>query len=95
MSEQDILDLFDELPRRVQAAVLSNVHSMRSRGVIGFWDYPLPVAEYIQASGLMGVRISDNGRVTFTQNDASRILRVHMRRLLESYGFEMPAQNSP
>lgn len=87
MELTDALDIFEELPHRVQVAVLSNLHAFRSRYSIWFTDYPRPVAEFIQASGLMVVEISSNG-VTFRVNEVTKLLRPHMRRLLEAHGVE-------
>jgi hypothetical protein len=88
VTDQDALDMFEELPRRVQTALLSNVHSLRSRGYLRFTDYPLPVAEVIASSGLMTVRIHDSGGVAFFANEQTKTLRRHMRHLLELYGIE-------
>lgn len=89
MIEQDVLDMFAELPHRVQTAVLSNAHSLRSKGYLSFTDYPLPVAEYIQGTGLMTVRIRDSGSVAFFANEQTRTLRRHMGKLLDMYEIEL------
>lgn len=88
MTLDDALDILSELPPRVQVAVISNLHAMRSRGLTCFHDYPLLIAEYIQASGLMNVQISASGYVRFSASETSRLLTRHMRTVLEIYGVE-------
>lgn len=84
----DALDIFEELPHRVQTSVLSNILMLRGHPCLRFTDYPLPVAEYIQASGLMTVRIYESGGVSFFANELTQQLKQHTRRLLELYGIE-------
>lgn len=83
----DVLDMFTELPRRVQVAVLSHMHSMRSRGLVAFSQYDMLVADYIAASGLMNVRKSENG-VRFSANENTAVLRANLRACLEMTGIE-------
>lgn len=93
MELQDALDIFEELPHRVQEAVISNLHAFRARYSIWFTEYPRPVAEYIQASGLMTVEFTPNG-VTFRVNETTKMLRPQMRRLLEAHSVEFVGARS-
>lgn len=81
-SAEDISDLFEELPRPVKVALLSNMQGLRSRTSIHFTEYPKEVAQYIEASGLMNVDWRANGGVRFSANDATRIIRQDLRKYL-------------
>jgi len=83
MSAEDLLDMFAELPRVVQVAILSHLHSFRSRGYIQFTDYPRHVADYISASGLLKVTISDYGLIRFYPNEHTTLMREHIGKLLQ------------
>lgn len=87
MTFEDALAMFEEMPRRVQVAILSHLHGMRSRGSIQFSEYDRVVAEYIEYSGLMRVKFTDGGGVRFYANENTELLKPHMRALLEAYGF--------
>src|SRR4051812_23084049 len=82
----DSLDMFAELPRPIQVAVLSHVHSMRSRGVVAFTHYDALTADYIEASGLLNVRKSEYG-VRFTANEQTAAIRANWRACLEMTGI--------
>jgi hypothetical protein len=86
LAPQDALDVFAELPHRVQVAVASHLHSLRSRGVVMFTDYDADVTAYIASSGLLNVRYGTSS-VVFTANDATRALRENWRAVLELVGF--------
>lgn len=82
----DISDMFEELPRRVQVAILSHVHSLRSKVSVNFTEYPQEVAEYIEASGLMNVDFRGNGAVRFQANEATKIIRANIGTYLKFVG---------
>ena len=101
-SPADILDMFAELPRRVQVAVMSLARQLHERPRLGvcFHEYPQHVAAYIQASGLLEVRLLQIGNepgARFWANDLTILLYENRRKVLEirapltegiSIGFE-------
>lgn len=88
MNGQDALDMFAELPRRVQVAVLSAIHGLRSRGSVAFTDYPeTHVIEYIEASQLLNVRRMGSG-IRLSANDNTAVLRANLRQCLAMTGIE-------
>ena len=85
MTAADALDVFAELPPRVQTALLSAVQGLRATHRISFSDYPLPVAEYLAASGLVDVAISAGG-VTIRRNANTPLVRANLRAFLAEAG---------
>jgi hypothetical protein len=87
----DTLDMFAELPRAVQVAILSAMHGMRSRGTVAFTDYAeAHVIEYIEATGLLTVRRMGSS-IRLSANDNTAVLRANLRTCLEMTGFEFIA----
>lgn len=87
-SPDEIADMFEELPRRVRVALMSNLHGLNSRQRIAFTDYPREVAEYIEASGLMSVEWGTDGHVRFRENEACQFIRQNLRQFLGMCGIE-------
>lgn len=87
MTIDDAFDIFDELPQRVQIAVVSLLVGLRISWRVQYHEYPRHVAEYIQASGLIDVRMTDL-TTSFRSNDLTRHLQTRRRELLEHYGIE-------
>jgi hypothetical protein len=83
MTLDEITERFEELPERVQVAVVSNLHGMRSRRRLTFSEYPLPVAQYIQATGFMDVTISEQGAVNFIATDTTSTMKANIGALLK------------
>lgn len=81
-SADDISDIFEELPRQVKVALLSNMQGLRSRTSIHFTEYPQEVAQYIEASGLMNVDWRTMGGVRFSANDATKVIHQDLRKYL-------------
>ena len=93
MTPSEILERFEELPARVQVAVVSHLHGFRSRNRIQYAYYPPEVAEYIRATGFMYVSISDTGGVIFAATEVTRTMQVNIGVLLVAMGrleAEMP-----
>lgn len=86
MTLSEISERFTELPPRVQVAVLSHLHSFRSRYRIRFTEYEMPVAEYIAATGFMDVSISSTGSVVFVATDVTRTMQANVGKLLTLAG---------
>jgi hypothetical protein len=84
-TRDDLRDMLEEMPRRVQSAVLSNALMTRTRPSLYFYDYPHEVAEYIESMNLMSVEWGFNGGVRFRPNGVTRLIQEDIQRLIELY----------
>lgn len=84
-TREDIRDMFEEMPRRVQSAILSNALFTRTNPSLYFYDYPREVAEYIESMGLMTVQWGLNGGVRFRPNAVTRLIQEDIHPLIDKY----------
>jgi hypothetical protein len=57
MTLETMLDIFEELPRRVQTSMLSYGRVMKHRSARFTQDHPRVVAEYMQATGFYDITL--------------------------------------